>query len=157
MGAIKVLYYYYYYRIIVPNSVRKEMKARIHEGHLGIERCKTRARECLIWPGITIEIADMISRCDMCIQARKKQQREPSMPLPPTTQAWSRVACDLFQMNRRDYLLIVDYHTSYPELSLLTETTSSAIITHSKSIFVRHRIPDSHHRQRASICEQRIQ
>ncbi|PFX23878.1 Uncharacterized protein K02A2.6 [Stylophora pistillata] len=91
------------------------MKARIHEGHLGIERCKTRARECLIWPGITIEIADMISRCDMCIQARKKQQREPLMPLPPTTRAWSRVAYDLFQMNRRDYLLIVDYHTSYPE------------------------------------------
>jgi hypothetical protein len=34
-------------RIIVPTSMRREMKSRIHEGHLGIERCKARAREAL--------------------------------------------------------------------------------------------------------------
>lgn len=46
-------------------------------------------------------------------------------------------------MNGRDYLLIVDYFTSYPEVTLLTETTSSAIIAHTKSIFARHGIPDT--------------
>ena len=30
-------------RIIVPTSMRKEMKERIHEGHLGQEKCKARA------------------------------------------------------------------------------------------------------------------
>ena len=60
-------------RIIVPSSMRKEMKAKIHEGHLGIERCKTRASECLFWPGMTSDIADMVSRCETCIQSRSKQ------------------------------------------------------------------------------------
>lgn len=32
-------------RIVVPSSMRKEMKARVHEGHLGIERCKIRERK----------------------------------------------------------------------------------------------------------------
>ena len=130
-------------RIIVTSSMGKEMKARIHESHLGIERCKTRARECPFWPGMTSEIADMVLRCETCIQSRRKQQRKPLILLPPATHAWSRVACDLFRMNGRDYLLTVDYFTSYLEVSLLTETTSSAIIAHTKSIFARHGIPDN--------------
>ena len=30
-------------RVIVPTSLKNEMKARIHEGHLGIEKCKARS------------------------------------------------------------------------------------------------------------------
>ncbi|XP_046856095.1 uncharacterized protein K02A2.6-like [Xenia sp. Carnegie-2017] len=119
-------------RIIVPSSMRCEMKARIHEGHLVIERCKTRAREVIFWPGMATEISEMISRCETCLESRKRQQREPLMPLPPAHHAWSRVACDLFYMNGKDYLLIVDYHTSFPEVSLLSETTSAGIIKHTK-------------------------
>ena len=85
----------------------------------------------------------MVSRCETCIQSRRKQQREPLIPFPPATHAWSKVACDLFHMNGRDYLLIVDYFTSYPEIAQLTGTTSSAIIANVKSIFARHGIPDT--------------
>ena len=31
-------------QLIVPLSMRKEMRALIHQGHLGIEKCKIRAR-----------------------------------------------------------------------------------------------------------------
>ena len=115
---------------------------RTENASLG-QRCKIRERECLFRPGMTSKIADMVSRCETCIQSRRKQQREPFIPMPPATHAWSRVACDLFHMNRRDFLLIVDYFTSYPEVTLLTETTSSAIIAHTKSIFARHGLPDT--------------
>ena len=60
-----------------------------------------------------------------------------------TSHTCLEVACDLFHINGRDYLLIVDYFTSYPEVTLLTETTSSAIIAHTKSIFARHSLPDT--------------
>ena len=39
--------------IIVPRSMRKDMKARIHEGHLGIERSKTGAQEAIYWSGMS--------------------------------------------------------------------------------------------------------
>ena len=64
-------------RIIVPTSMRREMKSRIHEGNLGIERCKARAREALYWPGMSSEITEMISRCSTCLEFRRKHQREP--------------------------------------------------------------------------------
>jgi transposase InsO family protein len=128
-------------RIIVPTSMRREMKSRIHEGHLGIERCKARAREALYWPGMSSEITEMISRCSTCLEFRRKHQREPMQPLPPTTEAWTRVGTDLFTMQGKDYLLVVDYYTNYPEISLLPDTTSSTVIKHAKSIFARHGIP----------------
>ncbi|CAB4031586.1 Hypothetical predicted protein [Paramuricea clavata] len=38
-------------RTMVPSSLRDEMRQRIHHGHLGIEKCKARARSTLYWPG----------------------------------------------------------------------------------------------------------
>ena len=39
-------------RIIVPSSLREEMRQKIHFGHLGIEKCKACARSTLYWPGM---------------------------------------------------------------------------------------------------------
>lgn len=38
-------------RILVPSSMRKEMLQRIHQGHMGIEKSKRRARDVLYCPG----------------------------------------------------------------------------------------------------------
>lgn len=34
-------------RIIVPRMLRKEMLQKIHFNHMGVEKCKFRARSCL--------------------------------------------------------------------------------------------------------------
>ena len=57
-------------RVIVPSSLRKEMKAKIHEGHLGIEKRKARARETMFWPGINGEIREMVQQCSACLATR---------------------------------------------------------------------------------------
>ena len=31
-------------KIVIPSSLGKEMKDRIHQGHLGIEKCKAKAK-----------------------------------------------------------------------------------------------------------------
>jgi len=49
-------------RIVVPSSMRKEMLQRIHQGHMGIEKSKRRARDVLYWPGMNSQISGMISR-----------------------------------------------------------------------------------------------
>ena len=43
-------------RLIIPSSLRSDMLQRIHEGHLGIEKCKARARAVMYWPGISESI-----------------------------------------------------------------------------------------------------
>ena len=47
-------------RIVVPITLRAEMKSLIHQGHLRIENCKKRARQSLFWSLTNSEIEDMI-------------------------------------------------------------------------------------------------
>ena len=71
-------------RIIVPTNFRAEMKSLIHQGHLGIENCKKRARESLLWPLMNSEIEDMIKKCPTCLTFRHWQPSEPIInhPIP---------------------------------------------------------------------------
>uniref|UniRef100_A0A3Q2YZ04 Integrase catalytic domain-containing protein n=1 Tax=Hippocampus comes TaxID=109280 RepID=A0A3Q2YZ04_HIPCM len=62
----------------------------------------------------------------------------PDLPTAP----WKKVGTDLFHYNGKDYLLVIDYYSNYPEIALLTSTTATNVITHVKSFFARHGIPD---------------
>ena len=45
---------------MVPPSMRPAMLALIHGTHLGIVKCKQRAREALYWPGMSAQIEDKV-------------------------------------------------------------------------------------------------
>ena len=128
-------------RIIVPLSMRKEMKQIIHSGHQGIEKCKARAREALYWPGMSAEIADIVSACSTCQEHRNYQQCEELLKHEVPREPWIKVGADLFTLKRKNSLLVVDYFSKFCEISLLADTSSPTIITHMKSIFARHGIP----------------
>ena len=49
---------------------------------------------------------------------------------------------DLFAFKGSSYLLLIDYHSRYVEMSKLHSTTSAAVIQHMKSIYARHGIPE---------------
>ena len=63
-------------RIVVPKRLRKEMKNVIHQGHMGIEVCRRRARQSLYWPQMNNDIAEMVSRCDICTTYRNKHPKQ---------------------------------------------------------------------------------
>ncbi|CAB4010309.1 Retrovirus-related Pol poly, partial [Paramuricea clavata] len=50
-------------RVIVPHVLKPEMLDRIHAAHLGIEKCKARARGLVFWPGMNSAIDEMVSEC----------------------------------------------------------------------------------------------
>lgn len=128
-------------RIIIPQSLRQEMLKKLHEGHLGAEKCKRRARTAIYWPGINADIDKMVSTCDTCLKHHAKQQKEPMIITDPPDGPWQKVGTDLFFLDGRNYLLVIDYLSNYPEIALLSNTSSACVITHMKSIFARHGIP----------------
>jgi hypothetical protein len=50
----------------VPNKLRKAMLDRNHSFHLGMVKCKIRARETLFWPGMTSSIQQVVENCPVC-------------------------------------------------------------------------------------------
>ncbi|CAB3981992.1 retrotransposon-like family member retr-1 [Paramuricea clavata] len=127
--------------IVVPLAMRKEMLQRIYHGHMGIKKLKRRARDALYLPLMSKQIAEMVSKCTVCLEHRKENIKEPMIPFRVPTIPWEVVPTDLFSFNNSDYLLIVDYLSRYFEVVTLPDTKSSTVITYSKSIFSRHGIP----------------
>ena len=57
------------------------------------------------------------------------------------TEPWQKVGADLFQINGKEYLIVIAYYSNYPEVALWSSRTAEVVITHMKSIFGRHGIP----------------
>ena len=47
-------------KLIVPKASQKRMLEDIHDSHLGIVKCKIRARDVIFWPGMSSQIEEMI-------------------------------------------------------------------------------------------------
>ena len=130
-------------RVIVPAASRAEMIKKIHSSHIGIEGCLRKARDVLYWPGMSAEIKDSIASCDTCNTYQRKQQKEPLHSHDPPKRPWSKVAADLFDFDKKDWIIIVDYWSDYFEFNQLSKITSSSVIKVFKSQFARHGIPDT--------------
>ncbi|KAG1938993.1 retrotransposable element [Pimephales promelas] len=77
-------------RIVIPQTMRKDMLQRLHEGHLGVEKCKRRAREAIYWPGINKDIEETIAKCDICIRHHYKQVKEPMLVAELPNAPWQK-------------------------------------------------------------------
>lgn len=127
--------------LYIPTALRKEILLRIHDGHMGIHKSIQRARDVVWWPGFTNDIKGYVSRCTECLE-QKPNRPEPLIPSTLPQLPWEVVATDLAQRNGKDYLIIIDYYSRYPEVFLLPNSTASSnIIGRMKSAFARHGIP----------------
>ena len=128
-------------RIVVPSLLQASTTEKIHRGHLGIQKCLSRAQTSVWWPGYSQQIKDAVANCEQCA-ALSTNSREPLIPSTLPLFPWQMVAADIFQLGDIHYLLVVDYFSRYPEVVKLTSTTSTAVVTILKSIFSRHGIPE---------------
>ena len=57
-------------RIVIPQSLRDKYLKCLHTGHFGVTKCRARAKSTVYWPGIDIDITNLISHCDTCRQVQ---------------------------------------------------------------------------------------
>ena len=51
-------------RLILPRAVRSDLLRQIHKNHLGINKCRQRARYVLFWPGMSVHIEEMVTNVE---------------------------------------------------------------------------------------------
>lgn len=128
--------------VVIPPNLRKQMLDIVHEGHQGIDRCKRRARQVLYWPNMSRDIEQYVRRCAVCQECSNAPPKEPMIPIKIPSLPWKKIGSDLFEYQRKYFLLIVDYYSNYVEVAELNNITSSSIIRSMKEIFSRHGIPE---------------
>lgn len=128
-------------KIIIPKTLRKQMLQKIHAGHLGIEKCRRRAREVMYWPGMYQSITDMVKSCSVCLKHQPKQPAQPLNPHPVTNYPWEKLGVDLCSLEGENYLVMCDYFSNYPEVGKLRSTSSESVISAMKYVFAGQGIP----------------
>ncbi|XP_046408442.1 uncharacterized protein K02A2.6-like [Ischnura elegans] len=129
------------HRVVIPKELRREMLDRLHKGHLGIGKCRERARDAIWWPGISADIQNAVEKCEECLE-RRPQPVEPLMPTAVPERPWMMVGMDILTVRNQSFLVVVDYFSRYPEVTRLTSTTAAAVIGKIKAIFARFGIPE---------------
>ena len=124
--------------------MRQDVLNCIHESHLGIEQCNSRARAVVYWPGMCAAIERMVTMCSVRLKYQRANQKEPLLPHEVPQRPWQKLGADIFELNSNSYLVVADYYSKYPELCLLNikDKTAGSVITAMKSVYARHGIPD---------------
>ncbi|XP_012936958.1 uncharacterized protein K02A2.6 [Aplysia californica] len=119
-------------RIVIPKTMREEMLSRIHDGHLGVSKCRERAKSSIWWPGLSSEIQEVVSRCDHC---QRKRPAQPSEPLNRTAlpkRPFQMVGADLCNYKGHDYLFVSDRFHKFAKGWGFKHTSSSPHFPQSK-------------------------
>ncbi|XP_064622352.1 uncharacterized protein K02A2.6-like [Lineus longissimus] len=91
---------------------------------------------------MSAEIRSFVETCDTCATFADKQPPETLNLHDVPDRPWSKVASDLFSFKGKNYLVTVDYFSSFFELDYLHDITADTVIAKMKMHFARHGIPD---------------
>ena len=53
-------------RIVIPNKKCKAVLKLVHEGHVGLNKCKLHAKDTVYWPGLNEQPKKLILNCELC-------------------------------------------------------------------------------------------
>ena len=67
-------------RIIISMVMQPELLQKIHYGHQGMEKCKLRAKSCVLWRNIDQDINKIVQGCVICQEQQKAQCAESLKP-----------------------------------------------------------------------------
>ena len=130
-------------RILIPSSMRLDVLDKLHQGHLGITKCRERAKQSVWWPGISTQIQELIKNCRTCARYHVNKP-EPLIPTAFPQRPWQIVAVDFFKCENREYLLVVDYFSRYIiELCPMNKSkTATEVCKAMQTVFARFGIPE---------------
>ncbi|UYV78715.1 K02A2.6-like [Cordylochernes scorpioides] len=112
--------------IVIPKTQRNNMLNLLHQSHQGISAIQGLARESLFWPRMSIDIAE-----------------KPLKPFPVPDYPWQTVSLDIFYIQKKPHLLVVDRYSGYPEVFALDPPTAINVKNKLRETFARFGIPET--------------
>ena len=128
-------------QLVVPSSMRDEMMDCAHKSHGGIGACLRRMRECIFWPGMSKNMKERISTCEICLSHADSQMKEPIIQHDIGETPWSKIGADLCELHGRMLLVVTDYYSNFISVKRLNSTTTTAVSKQLMELFSVHGIP----------------
>ena len=133
-------------RIIIPSSLRSAVLKDIHRGHLGIEKCRLRARRYVFWPNMNIDISSVVHACEICQSHAAPQPKQYTYTMTDENhRPMQTVGADIFQYNGETFLILIDYFSKYPWVRRLRNISATTTIDAMRTVFSEFGYPSHLH------------
>ena len=74
------------------------------------------------------DVATYVAKCDGCNSQSTEQGKEPLIYHELPTGPWEKIAVDLFDLNGTEFMVTVDYYSSFFEVDRLTSKTAEEVV-----------------------------
>ena len=127
-------------RIVTPQSLQQEYLQCLHMGHLGISKCRARAKTTVFWPNIDRDISQLIVRCEVC---HENQHAPPSYDEHSVEAHFPShiYGADLCDIEGKVCVVCVDYFSFFIWERPLPDMQSDTVILGLKMIFSENGLP----------------
>ena len=110
-------------KFIIPEKPRPD----IHESHLGMEKCRSRAISVINRPGMSADIERLVAKCSTCLKHQRSNQKEPQNLHTVPARAWQKLGTDIFEYKSKPYLVIVDYYSNIEKFVSFIKTNQEKL------------------------------
>lgn len=128
-------------RTYIPAACRKMVLDELHNGHLGICKMKGLARSYVFWPNMDADIENVCKNCRACSLHKGRPPVIETHYWEHPKKPWERIHADFAFYGKHTYLIIVDAHSKWPEISIVPNMLASTVISEFKKLFARYGLP----------------
>lgn len=133
---------FYGSRVVVPESLKKNVLKVLHENHLGIVRMKMVARSYAWWPLIDKDIESFCAKCFVCQQTQKVKKEVVNTSWATTSYPFERVHIDFFDFQGKKFFLLVDVFSKLVHIEWMNiNSTAEKVISVLQNFFTVFGIP----------------
>ena len=130
-------------RVIVPESLQAKVLRSLHQNHPGITRMKAIARSYFWWSGLDKAVEALAKSCSSCQVLQAAPAAAPLHPWIWPDAPWKRIHVDFAgPFLGKMFFIVVDAHSKWPEVIVMSSTTTQHTIKSLRSIFSRFGLPE---------------
>jgi hypothetical protein len=128
-------------RIVVPTVLRPKMLKIVHAGHMGVDKCKYRAKQAFYWPSMSDHVILFVKMCPVCEKFRSAPPKHVLNPHELPSLMWERLSIDIATYGGDDFLIVYDSYSKWLEIVKLSSKSAASVINVLKTIFSTHGDP----------------
>ena len=127
--------------IIIPEELKQQVLDQLHVNHMGIKKTKLLVHKSVYWVNIKNDIENHVKNCSTCFKPQQTQPKEKTIHHDILLRPWEVIGVDVFQLNNKNYLCVVDYHSNFSVIKRMEGLSAESLIATVKIIFAEYGIP----------------
>ena len=93
------------------------------------------------WVNINTDIGKLYKNCNMCLEFQSTQPKERIIHHDIPVRPWDVIGTDMFQLNNKDYLCIINYHSKFLIVKKMEGPSTDSLISAFEVVISEYSIP----------------